>query len=318
MSCRFLGTRFGKRRSHDRALSAHASGSVSAPRMSSALRLFRAAPGGAPALSARARVARRPRARLPLSRAETRVAKAFCYVSWFLDSPGCSGHRSGDSEVVGVENSHRCPPRPIDLGALCEADGEAVVGAASFAVRDERLFVRNAHAAELEALEARSRRSALRSSALDPSHDEYDSFIDVEEEDEETCVNEEVLDDGDVVCGVEDPFEFAFYPSSFYPSKTKNEFADDADERRARDDEIAERELFEKAASPRAVRVDGLRLKPRGEAELTPGAMVDIGLASTAFAGSGLSRGGKRRAVGETRDFYDGVFEVRRVARARA
>lgn len=253
-----------------------------------------------------------------MSRAETRVAKAFCYVSWFLDSPGCSGHRSGDSEVVGVENSHRCPPRPIDLGALCEADGEAVVGAASFAVRDERLFVRNAHAAELEALEARSRRSALRSSALDPSHDEYDSFIDVEEEDEETCVNEEVLDDGDVVCGVEDPFEFAFYPSSFYPSKTKNEFADDADERRARDDAIAERELFEKAASPRAVRVDGLRLKPRGEAELTPGAMVDIGLASTAFAGSGPSRGGKRRTVGETRDFYDGVFEVRRVARARA
>ena len=253
-----------------------------------------------------------------MSRAETRVAKAFCYVSWFLDSPGCSGHRSGDSEVVSVENSHRCPPRPIDLGALCEADGEAVVGAASFAVRDERLFVRNAHAAELEALEARSRRSALRSSALDPSHDEYDSFIDVEEEDEETCVNEEVLDDGDVVCGVEDPFEFAFYPSSFYPSKTKNEFADDADERRARDDAIAERELFEKAASPRAVRVDGLRLKPRGEEELTPGAMVDIGLASTAFAGSGPSRGGKRRAVGETRDFYDGVFEVRRVARARA
>ena len=48
LSCRFLGTRFGKRRSHDRALSAHASGSVSAPRMSSALRLFRAAPGGAP------------------------------------------------------------------------------------------------------------------------------------------------------------------------------------------------------------------------------------------------------------------------------
>ena len=249
------------------------------------------------------------------------MAKAFCYVSWLLDSPGCSGHRSGDSKVVGVENSHRCPPRPIDLGALCEADGEAVVGAASFAVRDERLFVRNAHAAELEALEARSRRSALRSSALDPSHDEYDSFIDVEEEDEEWCVNEEVLDDGDVVCGVEDPFEFEFYPSSKAEpkraSKTKNEFADDSDERRLRDDEIAEREHLE-AASPRAVRVDGLRLKPRGEAELTPGAMVDIGLASTAFAGSGPSRGGPRRAIGETRDFYDGVFEVRRVARARA
>ena len=123
------------------------------------------------------------------------------------------------------------------------------------------------------------------------------------------------------MCGVEDPFEFAFYPSSKAEpkrtSKTKNEFADDADERRARDDEIAERELFEKAASPRAVRVDGLRLKPRGEAELTPGAMVDIGLASTAFAGSGPSRGGPRRAIGETHDFYDGVFEVRRVARAR-
>ena len=80
-------------------------------------------------------------------------------------------------------------------------------------------------------------------------------------------------------------------------------------------DETAERELVEKAeARPRAVRVDGLRLKPRGEAELTPGAMVDIGLASTAFERSGpSSRGGPRSAVGETRDFYDGVFEVRRV-----
>ena len=54
-------------------------------------------------------------------------------------------------------------------------------------------------------------------------------------------------------------------------SKTKNEFADDADERRARDDEIAERELFEKAASPRAVRVDGLRLKPRAGVDCVRG-----------------------------------------------
>ena len=53
-------------------------------------------------------------------------------------------------------------------------------------------------------------------------------------------MNEEVLDDGDVVCGVEDPFEFAFYPSSFYPSKIKNAFADDADERRAKGEKSLE------------------------------------------------------------------------------
>jgi hypothetical protein len=144
--------------------------------------------------------------------------KAFAYVNWLLDSPGCSGHRSGDSEAVGVENSHRCPPRPIDLGALCESSDEAVVGAASFAVRDGRLFVRNAHAAELEALEERSSRSesfaASSRAALDPSRDEYDSFIEVEEDDEALCLAEEILEDGDVVCGVEDPFDFEFYPAA--------------------------------------------------------------------------------------------------------
>lgn len=291
--------------------------------------------------------------------------KAFAYVNWLLDSPGCSGHRSGDSEAVGFENSHRCPPRPIDLGALCEASGEAVVGAASFAVRDGRLFVRNAHAAELEALEERSfsSRSEAASSfaALDPSRDEYDSFIDVEEDDEACCLAEEVLEDGDVVCGVEDPFEFEFYPaakkksaepktwerktetsdfaddvfddssalsSAFDVEKTPaglagvrhedmkspfagagGEYADGANERRLEDDEIVERERLE-AIAPRAVRVDGLRLKPRGEAELKPGALVDIGLKATAFADPAT--------FGKSRDFYDGVFEVHRVVHAHA
>ena len=178
-------------------------------------------------------------------------------MSWLLDSPGCSGHRSGDSEVVGVENSHRCPP--------AHRPGRAVRGGRRggrrrrVLRRSRRTAVRsNAHAAELEALEARSRRSALRSSALDLPHDEYDSFIDVEEEDEETCVNEEVLDDGDVVCGVEDPFEFAFYPSSKAEPKrtpkTKNEFADDADERRARDDESRNANSSKKPRVPRRSR----------------------------------------------------------------
>ncbi len=272
-------------------------------RMSSALRLSRAAPGGVFALSARARVARKPRARLPSSRAGTRVStKAFAYVNWLLDSPGCSGHRSGDSEAVGVENSHRCPPRPIDLGALCESSDEAVVGAASFAVRDGRLFVRNAHAAELEALEERSSRSesfaASSFAALDPSRDEYDSFIEVEEDDEALCLAEEILEDGDVVCGVEDPFEFEFYPAakSAQPKtsekKTENERLD--------------------AIAPRAVRVDGLRLKPRGEAELKPGALVDIGLEATAFADPVATFGKSQK------DFYEGVFEVHRVVHAHA
>ena len=72
------------------------------------------------------------------------------------------------------------------------------------------------------------------------------------------------------MCGVEDPFEFEFYPAakSAQPKtsekKTENERLD--------------------AIAPRAVRVDGLRLKPRGEAELKPGALVDIGLEATALA----------------------------------
>jgi hypothetical protein len=228
--------------------------------------------------------------------------KAFAYVNWLLDSPGCSGHRSGDSEAVGVENSHRCPPRPIDLGALCESSDEAVVGAASFAVRDGRLFVRNTHAAELEALEERSSRSesfaASSRAALDPSRDEYDSFIEVEEDDEALCLAEEILEDGDVVCGVEDPFEFEFYPAakSAQPKtsakKTENERLD--------------------AIAPRAVRVDGLRLKPRGEAELKPGALVDIGLEVTAFADPVVTLGKSQK------DFYEGVFEVHRVVHAHA
>jgi hypothetical protein len=204
--------------------------------------------------------------------------------------------------VVGVENSHRCPPRPIDLGALCEADGEAVVGAASFAVRDGRLFVRNAHAAELEALEERSSRSesfaASSRAALDPSRDEYDSFIEVEEEDEAWCLAEEILEDGDVVCGVEDPFDFEFYPAakSAQPKTSAKK---------------TENERLE-AIAPRAVRVDGLRLKPRGEAELKPGALVDIGLEVTAFADPVATFGKSQK------DFYEGVFEVHRVVHAHA
>jgi hypothetical protein len=228
--------------------------------------------------------------------------KAFAYVNWLLDSPGCSGHRSGDSEAVGVENSHRCPPRPIDLGALCESSDEAVVGAASFAVRDGRLFVRNAHAAELEALEERSSRSesfaASSRAALDPSRDEYDSFIEVEEDDEALCLAEEILEDGDVVCGVEDPFEFEFYPAakSAQPKTSAKK---------------TENERLE-AIAPRAVRVDGLRLKPRGEAELKPGALLDIGLEVTAFADPVATFGKSQK------DFYEGVFEVHRVVHAHA
>ena len=232
--------------------------------------------------------------------------KAFAYVNWLLDSPGCSGHRSGDSEAVGVENSHRCPPRPIDLGALCESSDEAVVGAASFAVRDGRLFVRNAHAAELEALEERSSRSesfaASSFAALDPSRDEYDSFIEVEEDDEALCLAEEILEDGDVVCGVEDPFEFEFYPAA--KSAQPKTWGKKTNVENERLDAIA----------PRAVRVDGLRLKPRGEAELKPGALVDIGLEATALADPVATFGKSQKK----KDFYEGVFEVHRVVHAHA
>ena len=112
------------------------------------------------------------------------------------------------------------------------------------------------------------------------------------------CLAEEILEDGDVVCGVEDPFEFEFYPAakSAQPKtsekKTENERLD--------------------AIAPRAVRVDGLRLKPRGEAELKPGALVDIGLEVTAFADPVVTLGKSQK------DFYEGVFEVHRVVHAHA
>ena len=292
-------------------------------------------------------------------------------VSWYLDVPGCPEHRTRDLDRVGAEAMRRCPPKPIDIGALCESEGgEAIIGSASFAVRDEKLFVRNAKAEELEALDRRlreatreanreanrgppephtqrtlghvdidvdvdvdiddvdgravaatpkddetsfERRNVERRGVLSPS-DEYDSFLafaDGTLEDSETgCSYEEILLDGDVVCGVADEIltDERLVDSTFDSTRQADrdasvvaavglggdrrsraamrspfagaggEYADGENEGKLRDHEEDEIERII-AVLPRAVRVDGTRLKPRGEVELQSGAVVDVGFA---------------------------------------
>ena len=241
--------------------------------------------------------------------------------SWLLDTPGCLAHRTdecgGFDAFGGDDAAHRCPPKPIDLQALCDDNGVCEIGNALFSVeKNGKLFVANAHAAALDELEKRKWFAELQEQqARDMKHGygnpskEYDSFVDLDSDECETPV---VLADGDEVCGFEDDDD-VMDAAEVQILAGDEGYALRIDNSEMTQEEVQTRqdEDTDSHIKITAVRVDGLRLKPFGKVELLPGALVDLGDVSTHNAGQSVYAPGHLHV-------YEGVYEVNRVAARQA
>ena len=239
------------------------------------------------------RVFGRRRASLASSRGGRVAVVPNAYVRWLLDKPGCAAARCGDETLIpNAPNAEAgtCPPKPIDIRALCASEGECVLGNARFLVDGDTLFLQalapadvvpgaapaTNHPRDPDAFRS-TEEPSLRSSTSSASHAD------------ESCDREVEIAPGDVVCAdlhFDDDDDAFRVPVSPKPNPTAETLepspAEDARACGDDDERVAEAEdrdavrIAEGTSSP--VRVDGEIVPSRGAIRLEPGAIVELAI----------------------------------------
>lgn len=253
------------------------------------------------------RVFGRRRASLASSRGRVaRVVAPHAYVQWLLDKPGCAAARCGDETLIPhAPNAEAgtCPPKPIDVLALCASEGECVLGNARFLVDGENLFLQALTPADVVPGETPPTEDpwdpdAFRSTE-DPSSPRWSTSSAAHAD--EGCDREVEIAPGDVVCadlGVDDddamdnafrvpvapepkPKPVALEPTPAEPPDAREDegaggayVGGDDDERVAEAEDRDAVRIAAGTATP--VRVDGEIVPPRGMTRLEPGAIVEL------------------------------------------
>ena len=238
------------------------------------------------------RVFGRRRASLASSRGGRVAVVPNAYVRWLLDKPGCAAARCGDETLIpNAPNAEAgtCPPKPIDIRALCASEGECVLGNARFLVDGDTLFLQalapadvvpgaapaTNHPRDPDAFRS-TEEPSLRSSTSSASHAD------------ESCDREVEIAPGDVVCADlhfdddDDAFRVPVSPKpnpkaeTLEPSPAEDARAcGDDDERVAEAEDRDAVRIAEGTSSP----VSGRRHRPAaGRIRLEPGAIVELAI----------------------------------------
>lgn len=236
------------------------------------------------------------------------VVAPTAYVQWLLDKPGCAAARCGDETLIPhAPNAEAgtCPPKPIDVLALCASEGECVLGNARFLVDGDDLFLQALAPSDVvpgetpptedpwdpDAFRSTEDPSSPRSSTSSAAHAD------------EGCDREVEIAPGDVVCadlGFDDddamddafrvpvaqepkPKPVALEPTPAEPPDAREDegagaayVGGDDDERVAEAEDRDAVRIAAGTATP--VRVDGEIVPPRGMTRLEPGAIVELAM----------------------------------------